>query len=266
MTARRPGGCSDVDSRDAEWVPNGVDLSRFDRSETTPRGADGALAQVARGGAARAGARAARPGASATRRPTSRPFRDPASGGTAPVLLFVGRFTEVKRIPLLVRAYARAREQFERRAPLVIWGGFPGEWEGEHPHTVVESEEVEDVFFLGWRDHDELPAGLACSDLMVMPSIDESFGQVFVEAMACGVPVIAAQRGRAALVHQHRPGPPERLARRARRPGEPGGRAGGGGQRPRRARGARAQRLRGHPAGVLVGARSPSGSRACTRR
>lgn len=28
-----------------------------------------------------------------------------------------------------------------------------------------------------------------------MPSIDESFGQVFVEAMACGVPVIAARAG-----------------------------------------------------------------------
>ena len=55
------------------------------------------------------------------------------------MLLFVGRFTEVKRIPLLIRAYARARERFERRAPLVIWGGFPGEWEGEHPHTVASS-------------------------------------------------------------------------------------------------------------------------------
>jgi glycosyltransferase involved in cell wall biosynthesis len=122
-------------------------------------------------------------------------FTDPGSGGPAPVLLFVGRFTEVKRIPLLVRAYTRASERFERRAPLVIWGGFPGEWEGEHPHSVVEREGIEDVFFLGWRDHDELPSGLACSDVMVMPSIDESFGQVFVEAMACEVPVIAANAG-----------------------------------------------------------------------
>ena len=74
----------------------------------------------------------------------------------------------------------------------MIWGGFPGEWEGEHPHTVVQREGIEDVFFVGWRGHAELGAGLACSDVMVMPSIAESFGQVFIEAMACGVPVIAA--------------------------------------------------------------------------
>jgi glycosyltransferase involved in cell wall biosynthesis len=188
------GRLLEVDSRNAEWVPNGVDLSRFDRSETTP---EERMARWRRwlveeplgwreGGS---------PGSVGYSDTDLEVFRDPVSGGTAPVLLFVGRFTEVKRIPLLVRAYALAREQFEQRAPLVIWGGFPGEWEGEHPHTVVEEEGIEDVFFLGWRDHDELPGGLACSDLMVMPSIDESFGQVFVEAMACGVPVIAARAG-----------------------------------------------------------------------
>ena len=104
-------------------------------------------------------------------------------------------FTEVKRVPLLVRAFARAKERFDRRAPLVIWGGFPGECEGEHPHTVAEAEGARDVFFLGWRGHAELPEGLACTDVMVMPSVNESFGQVFVEAMACGVAVIAANAG-----------------------------------------------------------------------
>ena len=53
--------------------------------------------------------------------------------GETPVLLYVGRFTEVKRIPLLIEAYERARPGFINRAPLVLVGGFPGEWEGEHP-------------------------------------------------------------------------------------------------------------------------------------
>ena len=80
-------------------------------------------------------------------------------------------------------------------APLVIWGGWPGEWEGEHPHTVVTREHIDGVFFDGWRDHDELPLGLSCADCFVAPSTDEPFGLVYLEAMACELPVIGTLSG-----------------------------------------------------------------------
>jgi glycosyltransferase involved in cell wall biosynthesis len=111
------------------------------------------------------------------------------------VLLFVGRFTEVKQVPMLIRAYARARERFARAAPLVVWGGFPGEWEGQHPASVAREVGAEGIFFVGWRGHTELPDGLACADVMVAPSAREGFGQMLVEAMACGLPVIATRSG-----------------------------------------------------------------------
>jgi glycosyltransferase involved in cell wall biosynthesis len=111
--------------------------------------------------------------------------------GETPVLLYVGRFTEVKRLPLLIEAYARARPGFARRAPLVIVGGFPGEWEGEHPYDAIRRTGAEDVFLAGWHGHDELPAFLAASDVVVLPSVREQFGQVLVEGMACGLPAIA---------------------------------------------------------------------------
>ena len=107
------------------------------------------------------------------------------------MLLYVGRFTEVKRLPLLIEAYARARPGFARRAPLVIVGGFPGEWEGEHPLEAIERIGAADVFLAGWHGHDELPAFLAASDVVVLPSVREQFGQVLVEGMACGLPAIA---------------------------------------------------------------------------
>ncbi len=116
------------------------------------------------------------------------PLRAPG----AVVLLFVGRFTAVKRVALLVRAHARARELLGRPLPLVLWGGAPGEWEGEHPaHLAAESRWADEVYLAGWRGHDELALALACADLLVVPSVAESFGLVYVEAMAMGVPPIA---------------------------------------------------------------------------
>ncbi len=76
-----------------------------------------------------------------------------------------GPVHEVKRIPLLIRAHARARERFERTAPLVLLGGFPGEWEGEHPLAVIRATGDPDVFLAGWRGHEDLPEGLNAADL-----------------------------------------------------------------------------------------------------
>ena len=112
-------------------------------------------------------------------------FRD------GPVLLYVGRYTEVKRIPLMIRAYASAQERFGRRAPLVLLGGYPGEWEGEHPLEVIRATGARDVFLAGWRGHEDLPDGLNAADAVVLASVHEQFGQVLVEMMACGHPVVA---------------------------------------------------------------------------
>jgi glycosyltransferase involved in cell wall biosynthesis len=123
--------------------------------------------------------------------------------GETPVLLYVGRFTDVKRLPLLIEAYARARPGFFRRAPLVIVGGFPGEWEGEHPLDAIRRVGAEDVFLAGWHGHDELPSFLAASDVVVLPSVREQFGQVLVEGMACGLPAIAVDAWGPADIVQH---------------------------------------------------------------
>ena len=107
------------------------------------------------------------------------------------VLLYVGRYTAVKRISLLIRAHARAQERYRDRAALVLLGGFPGEWEGEHPLEAIEASGARDVFLAGWHDHEALPDFLAASDVVVLPSVREQFGQVIVEGMACGLPAIA---------------------------------------------------------------------------
>src|SRR4029077_5470297 len=114
---------------------------------------------------------------------------------TGTVLLYVGRFTEVKRLPLLIEAFARARPRFGDPAALVLVGGHTGEWEGEHPIDAVERLGCPDVFLAGWHSHEDLPHFLHAGDLLVHASVHEQFGQVLVEAMACELPVIAVDRG-----------------------------------------------------------------------
>lgn len=115
-------------------------------------------------------------------------------GGTT-VFMFVGRFTAAKRVPLLLHAFARARTRSRRPASLLVWGGHTGEWEGEHPVTVARRIGLDGVFFAGWRGHDDLPQALAACDAVVMPSVNDSYPQAALEAMAVGRPVIATRSG-----------------------------------------------------------------------
>ncbi len=177
-----------IDPEAIRLVPNGVDPGVF----------DGARADL--------GERAARwrrwlcddpqgwtpedprPGSVRYRPAQLAPLLDP----DAVIVLFVGRFTAVKRVGLLVRAHARARDTFGRPLPLVVWGGATGEWEGEHPaHAVAASPWAAEVYLAGWRGHLHLAAALASTDLLAVPSVAESFGLVYIEAMAMGVPPIA---------------------------------------------------------------------------
>jgi glycosyltransferase involved in cell wall biosynthesis len=118
-------------------------------------------------------------------------YVEPLAGYDGPVLLYVGRFTAVKRVPLLIEAYGEAQERFAERAPLVLVGGFPDEWEGERPEEAIVRTGARDVHLAGWHEHDVLPSFLNAADVVVLPSVAEQFGQVLVEGMACARPVIA---------------------------------------------------------------------------
>ncbi|MEU9189897.1 glycosyltransferase [Streptomyces sp. NPDC048484] len=117
-------------------------------------------------------------------------------GHLRPLLLWVGRFLHFKRVPVLLRAFAAARTRLDPAPVLLMWGGYPGECEGDHPADLAHELGItQDVFFTGWRGHDELPAGLNCADLMAAPAVNEPFGMVYLEAMACGTPPIATATG-----------------------------------------------------------------------
>jgi glycosyltransferase involved in cell wall biosynthesis len=185
--AERVGALLGVGPERCTWIPNGFDPAAFG-----PRPAGGAerlahwrrhLADAPRGW---------RPGAGAGSVTYEAAEVEAAFAPGHPVLLYVGRFTSVKRTALLIEAHQRAQAAARTRMPLVLLGGFPGEWEGEHPMDTVARLGARDVFLAGWHGHDELPSFLNAADAVVLPSVREQFGQVLVEGMACGLPAVAA--------------------------------------------------------------------------
>jgi len=130
-------------------------------------------------------------GAPASVRYSARQVEPLASGVT---VLSASRYTEVKRLPLLIEAFARARDRAGTPASLVIVGGHPGEWEDEHPADTIARLRLDGVFLAGWYEQAELSAFLSAADLFALASVREQFGQVLVEAMACGLPLVAVNR------------------------------------------------------------------------
>jgi D-inositol-3-phosphate glycosyltransferase len=121
------------------------------------------------------------------------------------MLLFVGRIEPLKGIDTLIRAIALMGTKLkENTCPhyLVIIGGDPNQSpdrlsaEMQRLKTLCHTLGVDDlVIFLGKRNQDTLPYYYSSAEVVIVPSHYESFGMVALEAMACGIPVVASQVG-----------------------------------------------------------------------
>lgn len=111
----------------------------------------------------------------------------PAEGGIRVVC--VTRLIKRKGVQHLLEAVARTPEV----ARLDVIGS--GSYE-ENLHALAQRLELGDrVHFVGHVKHQELPAIYSRYDLFALPSMAESFGIVFAEAMACGLPILGANEG-----------------------------------------------------------------------
>lgn len=102
----------------------------------------------------------------------------------------VGRLAPVKNVPFLVRAFARMSE----RGPddvLAIAGDGP---EREVIEKVAAEEDLGGALVL-LGERKDAPAVMKASDVYVQPSFYEGMSNTIVEAMACGVAVIATDVG-----------------------------------------------------------------------
>jgi N-acetyl-alpha-D-glucosaminyl L-malate synthase BshA len=103
--------------------------------------------------------------------------------------MHASNFRPVKRVGDVVRIFAQVRAKIP--AKLILIGDGP---ERIFINQLVKELNVDaDVSFLGEQDY--LEPLFFCADLFLLPSEQESFGLTALEAMNCGVPVIASEVG-----------------------------------------------------------------------
>lgn len=140
-----------------------------------------------------------------------------------PLMAIVSRLFSWKGHRDLIRALGRVKERVPRFRLLVVGEDDPranpggGSFSAELRELTAELGLEEHVTFTGFRK--DVPDVMAACDVYTMPSFEEPFGMVYLEAMAFSKPVIALDNGGAREIVQHGvtgllslPGDVERLA------------------------------------------------------
>jgi len=109
------------------------------------------------------------------------------------VVAFLGRIVMEKGLPEFVAAIEALAAHKVGHRVLVI---------GDGPARAWFEERLPGAVFVGHQEGADLARALASADVFLNPSITETFGNVTLEAMACGLPVVAAvATGATSLVH-----------------------------------------------------------------
>ena len=106
-----------------------------------------------------------------------------------PLVCYVGRLAAMKRVNVLLKA-ARIYEDDNTATLLAGDGDMRDELE-----QMSRDLKLKNTFFLGNQPHEVLHGLYNVADCSVIQSKKEPFGLVALEAMACGTPVVASDKG-----------------------------------------------------------------------
>lgn len=105
------------------------------------------------------------------------------------VILSIGSIDTVKGHQVLINAMSYVVKNNSNVICIIIGSG-PNK---SKLFNMIKERDLEKHVFLHERiDHNKIPDWINSSDIFVLPSLDESFGIVQIEAMACGKPVVAS--------------------------------------------------------------------------
>jgi glycosyltransferase involved in cell wall biosynthesis len=97
---------------------------------------------------------------------------------------FLGRLVREKGLDDFAATMAELRRRGVPHKVLVV---------GDGPARERFGERLPEAVFAGFQEGDDLGRAVAAMDVLFNPSVTETFGNVTLEAMACGVPVVAAR-------------------------------------------------------------------------
>lgn len=110
-------------------------------------------------------------------------------------ILYTGRLIPQKGIPILIRAVHQLKPQIKSKVHLLIAGKTKNKAYTNALKKLARTLRVP-ITFLGEIPHDRIHTIYPLAHCMVCPSQKhEAFGLVNIEAMSCGIPVIASKNG-----------------------------------------------------------------------
>jgi teichuronic acid biosynthesis glycosyltransferase TuaC len=114
----------------------------------------------------------------------------------APVLVSVGALVERKGFHRVLDCLPVLRRRFPGLRYLIVGGAGPeGDWSGRLSRSVIDLGLQDCVLFLGTLPQEALRAPLSAADVFVLATHNEGWANVFLEAMACGLPVVTTEVG-----------------------------------------------------------------------
>jgi len=123
---------------------------------------------------------------------------------SSPVIVSVGGLVERKGFHLVIQILPELIKNFPNLVYLVVGGASAeGNWESHLKKMVADLNLEKHVKFLGPRPPEELKEILSAADLFVLATRNEGWANVFLEAMACGLPVVTTKVGGNAEVVTH---------------------------------------------------------------
>ena len=117
-----------------------------------------------------------------------------------PLILFVGRLELQKDPILLIRSLAAAQPK-QPGARLLVVG--EGALRGDAERLAAELGVADRVHWMGFQAHEALPELLNAVDLLLLPSRFEGMPITVLEALACGLPVVASAVGEVPSIVRH---------------------------------------------------------------